>query len=284
VRVVQISDTHLFDGGGVTISNVERVIEFVNDALRPDLVIHSGDIVGLDPDHAGDRGAALGALAGLRAPLLAVPGNHDVGEPGERPWMGIAVTSERVAAHRRTVGEVPFLETAGDWGLLGLNSQVIGSGLPEEEEQWRWLEEALARTSARSLLLFMHKPLWDTGYTHWGEVAVPAAAPERLFSMRGSDRLRAVTNGHLHCYRRRVRPALLEVWGPSTAAIGGATEEPSLFGQCGVVEWTLGDGDVQAHFRAPATLDERTFDEIPEFAAALDELARRRDVSPGGLA
>ena len=280
MRVVQISDTHLFEAAGVTTSNLECVIEFVNNVLRPDLVIHTGDIVGLNPDHAGDRSAALVAHAGLSAPVLAVPGNHDVGDTGERPWMGIGVTSERVAVHCRTVGEVPFLETVGDWGFLGLNSQVMGSGLPEEEEQWQWLEETLARTRARSLLLFMHKPLWDTGYVHWGEVSVPGAAPERLFALRGSERLRAVTNGHVHCYRRRVRPALLEVWGPSTAAVGGAPEEPSLFGQCGVVECVLGDEDVRARFRAPSTLDERTFTEIPEFVANLDELQRSRDGSP----
>jgi 3',5'-cyclic AMP phosphodiesterase CpdA len=274
MRIVQISDTHLFDAGGVTAENAGRVVDFVNETLRPDLVVHTGDVVGLSPDHDGDRRAAVAVHAQLRAPLLVVPGNHDVGDPGDTPWMGLGVTSARVAEHRRVFGEIPFLESFGDWGVLGLNSQVVGSGLAEEQEQWEWLERTLAAPGPRKLLLFMHMPLWAP--LGFGEATVAVSLAdvdrERLLSLPGSHRLRGVGNGHLHTYRRRQRHELLEVWAPSIAFHGAMDGELSPFGQCGVVEWRLDGDKLDAWFRAPATLDERDFMEIPEVVTRLREL------------
>ena len=162
--------------------------------------MHTGDVVGLSPDDDGDRRAAVAAHAELRAPLLVVPGNHDVGDPGDPPWMGLGVTSGRVAEHRRVFGATPFLERVGDWGVLGVNSQLMGSGLAAEQEQWEWLERTLAAPGSGRLLLFMHMPLWAP--LGFGDatvaVSVADAERERLLSLSGAGPLRAVGTGHLH--------------------------------------------------------------------------------------
>jgi 3',5'-cyclic AMP phosphodiesterase CpdA len=278
MRIVQISDTHLFEGGGVTARNTERVVTFVNETLRPDLIIHSGDIVGLTPDHGGDRRAAVDAHSELRAPLLAVPGNHDVGEPGERAWMGLAVTAARVSEHRRAFGDDHFLETFDGWGVLGLNSQLLGSGLREEDEQWDWLAATLAAAGGRSLILFLHRPLWNpTPGDTSDDNNVPDRARERLLALPGAERLTAVGSGHLHRYRRHERRGLLEVWAPGVACPGSRTQEPAHFRQCGIVEWRLEGNTVNAWFRAPASLEEPEFMDIPEAAARFDELHDDRD-------
>jgi 3',5'-cyclic AMP phosphodiesterase CpdA len=276
MRLVQISDTHVLAGDEVTAANAERVVAFVNEELRPDLVVHTGDVVGLSPDDDGDRRAAAAALAELRAPLLVVPGNHDIGSPGESPWAGFGVTSERIAQHARAFGEVPFLERVGHWGLIGLNSEAFGSGLPEEERQWEWLERTLASTPADSLALFLHRPLWNHRPTREpDENSVPAALRDRLLGLSGAERVRVVGNGHLHWYRHERRAELDEVWGPATGFVGPTYEDAAPPARCGVVEWHL-DGDrVDTWFRAPATLDERGFLEIPEIASRIELLERR---------
>jgi len=50
MRLVQISDTHLSHLGGPANDNLERLIPFVNDELRPDLVVHSGDVLMANPE------------------------------------------------------------------------------------------------------------------------------------------------------------------------------------------------------------------------------------------
>jgi 3',5'-cyclic AMP phosphodiesterase CpdA len=276
MRIVQISDTHLFEGGGSTARNAERVVAFVNETLRPDLVVHSGDLVGISPDHDGDRSAAFEAHAALRAPLRAVPGNHDVGEPGEAPWMGLGVSSARVGEHRRVFGEDRFVETFDGWCVLGINSQLLDSGIAEEDEQWDWLEGALSAAAGRSVVLFLHRPLWNpTAGDSANQNGVSDAARQRLLALPGSERLRAVGSGHLHRYRRQLRGDLLEVWAPGVACPGSRFEEPAYFRQCGIVEWRLEGDAVDAWFRAPADLEEPEFDEIPQVTRRCEELKAR---------
>jgi 3',5'-cyclic AMP phosphodiesterase CpdA len=236
-RIVQISDTHLSRHGGITAQNLTRIITFVEEVLKPDLVVHTGDIVALDPDEAADRDAAREALHSFATPVRVLPGNHDVGEAGPDPWMGLSVTSSRVAAHVATFGADHFAEELGGWRIIGLNSELLGSGLPEEEAQWAWLETQLADVQGRPVLLFLHKPLWPPRPEVTGKNrSIADQARTRLLALPGAMALRAVGSGHLHRFRRRVRPGLLEVWAPSTAYRGRAEDmAPWANGGRGVV-------------------------------------------------
>ena len=91
--IVQVSDTHLCGHGGVTNANFERVVRYINEEMAPDLVVNTGDLALLDPDDADDRAMAERLHRSFEAPLLVLPGNHDVGEVGEEPWMGLGVTA-----------------------------------------------------------------------------------------------------------------------------------------------------------------------------------------------
>jgi 3',5'-cyclic AMP phosphodiesterase CpdA len=132
LRIVQISDTHLSHRGGITNRNCERLISFINDELRPDLVVHTGDVSMLDPDSAADRDAARELLGRISAPLHVLPGNHDVGEPSDRPGGGFAVNSDRVAAFTSVFGPDHWVTDLGGHAVIGLNSEILATGLPEE--------------------------------------------------------------------------------------------------------------------------------------------------------
>lgn len=223
MKIVQISDTHLSRRGGLTTSNIENVIDHVNDALRPDLVVHSGDIAVADPDSAADRERAHELLARFDAPLRAVPGNHDVGEPGDAPWLGIGVTDDRVAAFEQVWGESHWRHDADGWTVLGLNSELFSSGLDREAEQWRWLERTAQEIPAEQpVLCFLHKPIWAPlqGPTdHALDVGEPART--RLLALLDRLDVRAVGSVHLHRYRPVQRAGVIEVWAPSTAFVAG---------------------------------------------------------------
>lgn len=275
--IVQISDSHVSRLGGATARNVARIVAFANEQLHADLVVHTGDLVAVTPDDEGDRAAAFAAHQGFTAPLRFLPGNHDVGEPGDA-WMGLGVTSKRVAAHRATFGPDRFVEELGGWSVVGCNSELLGSGLEEEEAQWEWLAEVLGPSHRRPTILFLHKPLWEPdSYTGDGQRCIPRAARERLLSLPGASMLQAVGNGHLHRYRRRARNELLEVWAPSVGFKGRTPAALTHFEQLGVVEWRLGPDHVDAWFRAPVDLEELGAGDVPEIGA---EVARLRRAAP----
>lgn len=283
MRIVQLSDTHIFAAGGVTAANLERVAAFVNDDLQPDLIVHTGDVCPLLPDREDDRVASFAAHQAFEAPILFLPGNHDVGEPGPKPWMGLSVTSERLNAHRETFGADRFLHIEGAWALLGLNSELIGSGLPEEHDQWAWLQDAVEEIGDREVILFLHKPLWsplETDNEH--AVALPQDARERLLAILLGTRLRAIGSGHLHRFHRESRGEIVEVWAPSTAFVAGAEIEGLGFGTSvlGVVRWDLDDEtrELEIALETPDGLETRDVRAIPELAEEFATVSEGRDL------
>lgn len=88
----------------------------------------------------------------------------------------------------------------GQWVFAAINSELCSSGLPEEDEQWAWLEEIAARAASCSVMLFLHKPLVIDDGPRDG-TTVSAASRDRILSTFSRADLRVVASGHLHRYR-----------------------------------------------------------------------------------
>jgi 3',5'-cyclic AMP phosphodiesterase CpdA len=279
MRIVQFSDTHISHLGGVGRDNAERLVSYLNQD-PPDLAVNTGDIVILDPDSADDRAAAQRIHQRIAAPLRVLPGNHDVGERAVEPWRGIAVTSQRVRDFRAAWGGDRFLvlgeasKDTADWAFVGINSELCGSGLPEEDEQWAWLEGAAAEAAGRLVLLFLHKPLAVDGGTR-ENITLDAASRDRITSTFG-DALRVVANGHVHRYRR-ADGEVMSVWAPSLSFAPAA--EPDLDfgpGTSGVVEYTIAGRHVDARLvRVPGIEGAADIFALPEIRQTLDALDGR---------
>jgi 3',5'-cyclic AMP phosphodiesterase CpdA len=279
VRIVQFSDTHISRLGGTPSENTSLLVDFLNEELRPDLVIHTGDVVILNPDSPDDRRAAAQLLERINAPLLVLPGNHDVGESGDDVWMDVSVTSDRVAGFAETWGADRFLRLgdAGtgsqDWAFVGINSERMSSGLPEEDEQWDWLAGVADQVRGKSVMLFLHKPLWLLGGSEAG-LTVPEPDRERLLSVLAGTRLRVVANGHLHRYRHAYEGDLLTVWAPSlTFAMPPDPDRGFGPSVSGIVEYHI-DGDaVEAEFRpVPGVEGVASAASIPGYHTAMAEV------------
>src|SRR5579872_770108 len=79
VRIIQVSDTHLSRTHLDFAANNRRIAALIA-SLKPDLIIHTGDV---SMDGAGDsRDLELARrwVEELAVETLAVPGNHDVGD------------------------------------------------------------------------------------------------------------------------------------------------------------------------------------------------------------
>jgi uncharacterized protein len=73
-RIAQLSDIHI--GPFMTSSDVRHVVEITN-ALKPDLIVLTGDYITWDPD---TQQAAVDSLTGLKAPfgIYGCLGNHEI--------------------------------------------------------------------------------------------------------------------------------------------------------------------------------------------------------------
>jgi 3',5'-cyclic AMP phosphodiesterase CpdA len=269
MRIVQITDTHLSHLGGVTARNFEAVVSFVNDVIKPDLVINTGDVVMLSPDSDLDRESARVLHHGFDAPVRVLAGNHDVGEVGDGAWMGIQVNDKRVAAFSEAFGPSRFAEIHDGFAIVGINSEILSSGLEVEAAQWNWLEALIPELNGRSVMLCSHKPLWSP----FGEVPGHALAIRdvdrlRLLSLFADAPVKIAASGHLHRYIKGETDSITTISGPSTAFLASseALVGPGLQ-QLGIVEYEVDEFSMTAVYRSVRELEECGVWDIPEVTA-----------------
>lgn len=216
-RMIVISDPHLSPTHGFFWENWCRTCEAVN-RMSPDAVIVSGDLCINGPDSDAEIAFAGRALRRLGAPVFALPGNHDVGDepPGQEPDQ--IIDSRRLERWMLVFGGDRFAFDLGGWRVLGINAQLLGSGLREESGQDAWLDRELGQTS-QPIMLVLHKPLFLQSLDETGMTAssINPEPRDRLLRRLRCSPTQVVVSGHLHCHRDVVRDGLRHVWAPSTA-------------------------------------------------------------------
>ena len=98
-RIAQISDTHLSAEKPFFIGNFELIAEALR-AVRPDLVLNSGDISLSGESKESDLSVARALHEAIGLPVRFLPGNHDPGDSQDLAAQGAAViTDERRARY-----------------------------------------------------------------------------------------------------------------------------------------------------------------------------------------
>ncbi|MBN8291836.1 metallophosphoesterase [Rhodobacter sp. NTK016B] len=169
---------------------------------KPDFVLHLGDLVHPIPAQAGfsDAAAQFHAIfGGLKVPLHCLPGNHDIGDkPGD--WMPAhTVTSEALATWQETFGPLWQIVDHQDCRFVLHCNPLLGSGLPEDEAQWQWLDETLSASAGKRVFFATHYPLFLTDLEepeHYDNLANPAR--ERLRRLLLDHKVEAVFAAHVH--------------------------------------------------------------------------------------
>jgi 3',5'-cyclic AMP phosphodiesterase CpdA len=262
-RLTQISDTHLARRRQSLTDNFHRVSEYI-DATRPDLVVNSGDIAFDGPTSPDDLAFARTLHAALRGPCRYLPGNHDVGDNPTRlgPTPPDPVTEQSRQMFLSIFGEDRWRFEAAGWCFIGLNSQVMNTGLASEGEQFDWLASQLADLNGKPVALFLHKPLYlnapdDPELAASAIRYVPMPARSRLVEMLRAVDLRLVASGHVHQRRDFTFGHIRHVWAPSAGfIISDARQEVIGTKEVGLVEYRFQPGGFEVrHIRAPGQID-----------------------------
>jgi len=216
-RVVQISDTHLSPFKAHFAANWEPLARWIR-AQEPDYVIHTGDVTVDGADVEPELAHCAALFRDLGVPLLAVPGNHDVGDPGHP---GQPVNDARIAAWRRHLGPDWWSLDLEDWRLIGLDAMLFGSGLAQEAEQAAWLDEQMRDGAGRGVAWFLHRPLFleapDEGDSGYWAVKPHVRAP--LLARVREQGVALVASGHLHQMHARTLDGCRYVFGPSAGFV-----------------------------------------------------------------
>jgi 3',5'-cyclic AMP phosphodiesterase CpdA len=217
-RIVVLSDPHLSPTHGFFWSNWVAARDAAN-ALAPSAVVVSGDLCINGPESDTEIAFAAAALARLKGRVLALPGNHDVGDepPGQDPRQ--LVDAARLGRWNAAFKADRWSIDVGAWRLIGVNAQLFGSGLAEEAEQEAWLDATLLAGARRRLALFLHKPLFidDVGEAEPTIASLNLGPRLLLLAKLRKAGVALVVNGHLHQHRDRVIDGIRHVWAPSTA-------------------------------------------------------------------
>lgn len=169
---------------------------------EPAFVVHLGDVVHPVPSHPDYKPAAdtaLALLAQLQSPLHIVAGNHDV---GDKPldWMPAdRITAASLDLFRKTFGADWGAFDHGDCRFVRINASLLNSGLPDEDEQRRWLEAELAAHAGRRIFFFTHYPPYVARVdeaSHYDNLNEPARS--WLCGLISKYRVEALFAGHVH--------------------------------------------------------------------------------------
>lgn len=210
---VVIADTHYALAGSVGMSEFPSRAQQSQRAgaalrlvaaLEPDFVLHLGDVVQEYPESAGFGPALDQALAQLAACGVQprwVAGNHDVGDKPDPTMPTHPVTAEGLDAYHQRFGPSWYSFDHCDLHLVVLNSQILNTGLPAEEEQKIWLEADLAAHTQRRNAVFLHLPPYlhnpaEPHLGHYDNIGEPART--WLLKLLTAHRVAWLFAAHVH--------------------------------------------------------------------------------------
>jgi 3',5'-cyclic AMP phosphodiesterase CpdA len=189
---VQISDSHIGYTGPANAdvhATLEQTVRSINAMpVQPAFVIHTGDVTHLSKAQEFDDARAM--LSALRAPLITLPGEHDV--------IGVEGPKRFAASFARKDAAGRGWSSWDQGGIHFVSLINVGEGETMGQlgdEQIGWLKNDLAaRKADMPVVVFGHVPLFAAA-PEWGWTTsdgVKAIALLRRFNAV------TVLNGHIH--------------------------------------------------------------------------------------
>jgi len=239
--------------------------------LAPDLLLVGGDVARDGNIHTYELEAVREDLGGLPFPYHVVPGNMDTGNKHiyrpsfrtDRDDRALNITSAQLRHFEAVFGPSSWSFVHKRVRFSGFCDMILGSGLPEEEPLWRWLEaqaELAAAEPSQYHVWMMHsaafierpdEPDWDPGqadtYHDW-YFAPDLAVRRRLMEIFRAGGADLVLSGHVHCRKRHLAGGIQFDISPSTAFPQWGHRWPDGDDTLGFVRYTVTDAGLEYDF------------------------------------
>lgn len=210
---VVLGDTHyMLDPGGRALEFESRRKQTVRAdtaltlaaSLRPDFLVHMGDLVQEYPETRRHREAideARAQLARLNVEVFHVAGNHDVGDKPDPTMPTRPVTAGSLKRYQGRFGPSWYSFDRLGCHFIVINSQILNTGLPESGSQRDWLERDLETHGQDRVFLYLHLPpfLERPDEPHLGNYD-NIGQPDRrwILDLIHRNRVEVVCAAHLH--------------------------------------------------------------------------------------
>lgn len=211
-RLIHLTDCHLFADptaeirGVRTRETLERTLAVVDRYLSSaERLIITGDLT--HDEQLATYELLRDRLADWLPKLRVIPGNHD-----DRALMRAVFGDRIIPLNERNV----FVDAAGGWRLIGLDSHVPGQLHGElGPAQLDWLRQQLAGGSAGPTMLFLHHPPFDLQSAWLDRIRLQDAAEFRAV-LQHFPQVRVVCCGHIHQERTVILDGVTCFATPST--------------------------------------------------------------------
>src|SRR6478752_4171468 len=198
LRFVQISDSHIgFNKDAnpdFTATLLAAIAKIHALPQAPSFVLHTGDLTHLSKPEEFDT--LQQELSGIGAPVLYVPGEHDVLNDNGKSYL------ERFGKNTKGAGWYSFDQAGVHFiGLVNVVDLKAGGLGALGVEQLEWLEKDVKRLkSSTPIVVFAHIPLWSV-YPEWGWGTEDSARALSYLKRFGSV---SVLNGRIHQVMQKV--------------------------------------------------------------------------------
>ena len=191
-------------------------------AIAPEFLVIGGDVTRDGDIHEYEYQMVKDDLETLPFPAFVIPGNMDVGNKHtsrqgprkDRRDVELNVKSERLALWSRYFGAINWSFVFRGVRVTGFFDAVAGSGLPEEQQMWRFLEHIARLPRERHHVVVMHYALYidrideptfdlaasDLDYLNW-YFGVDHPHRLRMIELYKAGGVNIVLQGHIHCRR-----------------------------------------------------------------------------------
>ncbi|MDX3905978.1 MAG: metallophosphoesterase [Pigmentiphaga sp.] len=243
-RFAVIADSHVnpsehdrispFESHRLTNARLRHTVRTLN-GLRPAFVMHVGDMIHPVPEAVSYPQAAeqfRQAVAQLECPIHLVPGNHDVGDKLADYVPAGAIRPDYLELYSRHFGRHFYSFDAHGCHFVVINTSLINSGLPQEQEQARWLEADLAANQGGRCFLFMHYPPFvatEDEHGHYDNIDPPGRA--WLLDVVARHGVAVAFTGHVHNFFVNRHAGTFFYLMPSTAFVRADYAEALHAGQ-----------------------------------------------------
>ncbi|MEN8255706.1 MAG: metallophosphoesterase, partial [Verrucomicrobiota bacterium] len=189
-------------------------------AEEPELLLIGGDLTRDGFVHRWELEDMKAELDGMNIPYHVIPGNMDAGNKHtkvqgcfypERDDLEICITPESLAQFESVFGPSNWSIIHKNLRVSGFCDMLLNSGLPEEEQLWKWLEAQKDQPRADHHIWMMHYALFvdrpDEGnfdiknpdeYYEW-YFSISEPGKSRMMEVFKATDAERVLTGHIHC-------------------------------------------------------------------------------------
>jgi hypothetical protein len=226
---------------------------------KPEFLLIAGDVTRDGSIHPWELKEMKADLDGMGLPYRAIPGNMDTGNKhadrqgawDSRDDVSLNITANQVRRFETVFGPTSWTFDHKNVRVSGFCDMLLGSGLPEEQTLWNWLEEQAERPKAEHSLWLMHyamfidrpdEPAFDMTkneeYAAW-YFCIDQGSRDRLMGILRKAGTTRVITGHVHCRKEYVVDGIHFDLAPGIAMGQWGTRWPDGDATLGFLEYTV---------------------------------------------